>query len=101
MEKVGQSFFLNEEHLVFTGGSAGRDFRGGGESRYDGGEDDVGVLGGVDGRVKTPGSVVLHQRDSLTVVGVQAGLQRRLVVVAAADERLTCQLEAQEKRGNT
>lgn len=79
----------------------GRHFRGSGECRYDGGEDDVRVLGGVDGRVQSPGSVVLHQRDRLTVVGVQAGPQRRLVVVTAADEWLTCQLGADKQGGNT
>lgn len=89
---------LNEEHLVFTGGGTRRGFRSGGEGGYDGGKDDVWALGGVDGRVQAPGAVVLHQRDGLPVVGVQTGAQRRLVVVAAADERLACQLSA-EKMG--
>lgn len=89
---------LNEEHLVFTGGGTRGGFRSGGEGGYDGGKDDVWALGGVDGRVQAPGAVVLHQRDGLPVVGVQTGAQRRLVVVAAADERLACQLSA-EKMG--
>lgn len=89
---------LNEEHLVFTGGGTRRGFRSGGEGGYDGGKDDVWALSGVDGRVQAPGAVVLHQRDGLPVVGVQTGAQRRLVVVAAADERLACQLSA-EKMG--
>lgn len=89
--------FLNEEHLVFTGGGSCRDFRGSGERGDDGGEDDAGALGGVDGRVQAPGSVVLHQGDGLTVVGVQAGTKRGFVVVAAADERLARQLCEERK----
>lgn len=80
--------------MVFTGGGTSWSFRGSGEGGYDGGEDDVWALGGVDGRVQTPGTVVLHQRDGLPVVGVQTGAQCRLVVIAAADERLACQLSA-------
>lgn len=38
-------------------------------------------------------AVVRDQGDGLPVVGVQAGAQRRLVVVAAPDERLTSYLE--------
>lgn len=81
---------LNEEHLVFTGGGSGGDFCGSGESSYDGGEDDIWAPRGIDGRVQTPGAVVLHQRDSLPVVGIQAGAQCLLVVITAADERFTC-----------
>lgn len=78
--------------MVFTGDGSGGDFRGGGEGGQDGGEDHVGALGGVDGRVQAPGPVVGDQRGRLPVVRVQAGVQRRLVVVAAADERLAGQL---------
>lgn len=98
--KDEKRFFLNEEHLVFTGGGTGGDFRGGGEGGHDGGEDYIWVLRGVDGRVQAPGAVVLHQRDGLTVVGVQTGLQRRRIVVAAADERLARQLSADKRRDN-
>lgn len=86
---------LNEEHLVFTGGGTDRGFCGGGEGSYDWGEDYVRALSGVDGRVEASGAVVLHQRDGLPVVGVQTGAQRRFVVVAAADERLTRHLSAE------
>lgn len=51
--------------------------------------------------MEAPGTVVLHQRDGLPVVGVQTGAQRRLVVVAAADERLACHLSADKRGGNT
>lgn len=71
--------------MVFTGGGAGR---GGGEGGHDGGEHHAGALGGVHRRVQAPGAVVLHQGGRLPVVGVQAGAERRLVVVAAADQRL-------------
>lgn len=84
--------------MVFTGGGTGGGFLGGGEGSYDRGEDDVRALGGVDGRVEAPGAVVLHQRGGLPVVGVQPGAQRRLVVVAAAYERLTCHLSAANTR---
>lgn len=89
---------LNEEHSVFTGDGASGGFCGGGEGGDDGGEHHAGVLGGVDGRVQTPGAVILHQGDRLPVVGVQAGVERRLVVVAAADERLARHLSADERR---
>lgn len=76
-----------------TRSSAGWSLGGGAESSYDGGEHNVGLLGGVDGRVQPPGLVVLDQRERLPVVGVQTGPQRRLVVVAAADQRLTRHLQ--------
>ena len=78
--------------MVLTGRGTGGDFRGDGERSHDGSEDDVWFLSCVDGRVKAPGSVVLHQRERLPVVGLQTGVQRRLVVVAAADEWLAGQL---------
>lgn len=86
---------LNEEHLVFTGCGTSGNFRGGGERGYDGGEDYVWVLGSVDGRVQTPGTVVLHQRGRLPVVGFQARAQGVLVVIAAADQGLTRHLSAE------
>lgn len=86
--------------MVFTGDGEGGEFRGVGEGSYDGGEDHVGAQGGVDGSVQAPGAVVLHQRDGLPVVGVQTEIQRLLVVVAAAHERLACQLSADKSRGN-
>lgn len=82
-------FFLKEKHLVFTGAGTDGGLLGGGEGSYDGGEDHVWALGGVDVLVEAASAVVLDQGDGLPVVGVQAGMQRRLVVVAAADERLT------------
>lgn len=96
--REGRKRVLNEEHLVFTGGGTGGAFRGSGEGSYDRGEDDVRALGGVDGRVEAPGAVVLHQRGGLPVVGVQPGAQRRLVVVAAAYERLTRHLSRADTR---
>lgn len=89
---------LNEEHLVFTGCGTSGHFRGGGERGYDGGEDDVWALGSVDGRVQTPGTVVLHQRGRLPVVGFQARAQGVLVVIAAADQWFTRHLSAEKKR---
>lgn len=97
----GWKRFLNEEHLVFTGDGTGGDFRGSGEGSDDGGEDNVWAQGGVDGHVQASGTVVLHQRGRLPVVGLQTGVQRRLVVVAAADERLACQLSADKSGENT
>lgn len=61
---------LNEEHLVFTGGCTSWDFRGSGESSYNGGEDDVWVLRRIDGCVQAPRTVIMHQRDGLPMVGV-------------------------------
>lgn len=90
---------LNEEHLVFTGCCARS--RGGGEGGYDGREDDVGALGGVHSRVQALGAVVLHQREGLPVVGVQAGAQRGFVVVAAADEWLASHLRYENKGYNS
>lgn len=81
--------------MVLTGGGgAAGGFRGGGEGGDNRGEDNVGFLGGVNGCVQTPGAVVFDQRGGLPVVGVQTGAQRRLVVVAAADERLARHLRA-------
>lgn len=85
--------------MVFTGRCTGGDFRGGGEGGDDGGEDDVGALSGIDGRVQAPGAVVVHQRDRLPVVGLQAGVQRRLVVVTAAHERLARYLRDGKQEG--
>lgn len=87
--------------MVFTGGGTSGGFRGSREGSYDGGKDDVWALGGVDGRVQAPGTVVLHQRDGLPVVGVQTGAQRRLIVVTATDEWLARHLSADNKGGNT
>lgn len=98
-EKLGRvfCFVLKKKHLVFTGGGPDAAFLGGGEGGDDGGEDHVWALGGVDGRVKAASAVVRDQRDGLAVVGVQAGAQRGLVVVAAADERLASYLSRRRK----
>lgn len=85
-------FFLKKKHLVFTGGGPDRGVLGGGEGGDDGGKDHVRALGGVDGCVEATSAVVLDQGGGLPVVGVQAGAQRGLVVVAAADERLASYL---------
>lgn len=84
--------FLNEEHLVFTGGGTDGGFLGRGEGSYDWGKDHIWALGSINGRVEAPGAVVLHQGGGLPVVAVQTGAQGCLIVVAAADERLTCYL---------
>lgn len=96
-ERRRQRKFLNEEHLVFTGGGTGRGFHGSGESSYDGGEYDVGALGGIDGCVQPPGAVVLHKRGCLPVIGLQTGAQRCFIVVATADEGLACHLGAEKR----
>lgn len=72
---------------------------GGGEGGYDGSEDNVGALGGVHGGVQPLGAVILHQREGLPVVGVQAGAERGFVVVAAADERFTSHLIRYKNQG--
>lgn len=83
--------------MIFTGGSPDGDVLGGGEGGNDGSEDHVGAHGGVDGRVEAAGTVVLDQWDGLPMVGVQAGAQRGLVVVAAADEWLASYLSRRVK----
>lgn len=90
--------FLKEKHLVFTGAGTDGGLLGGGEGSYDGGEHHVWALGGVDGLVEAASAVVLDQGGGLPVVGVQAGMQRRLVVVAAADERLTSHLGGSRRK---
>lgn len=84
----GSLFLLKEKHLVFTGGGTDGGLLGRGEGGYDGGEDHVWALGGVDGRVDAASAVVRDQGHGLPVVGIQAGVQRRLIVVTAPDERL-------------
>lgn len=90
---------LNEEHLVFTGGGAGRDFCSSREGGHDWSQHHIRALGCVDGCVDASGAVVLHQGGRLPVVGVQTRAERRLVVVAAADERLARHLSAKEMDG--
>lgn len=83
--RKGQREGLDEEDLVFTGCDGG--FLRGREGGYYRGEDYGGALGGVDDPVEALSAVVLHHRDGLTVVGIQARAQCCLVVVAAAYER--------------
>lgn len=96
MRRVVFVFFLKKKHLVFTGGGPNGGVLGGREGGDDGGEDHVGALGSVDGRVEATSAVVRDQGDGLPVVGVEAGAQRGLVVVAAADERLASYLSRRE-----
>ena len=82
-------FVLDERDLVFTGGGASSTGCGSREGGHNGGKDNVGCLGSVDGCVQAPFAVILHQRHRLTVVRVQAGAQCRLVVIAAPHQWFT------------
>lgn len=84
--RKGWKEVLDEEHLVFTGSGTGGGLLHSREGSNDWCKDHCWALRGIDGPVEALGTVVLHQRKSLTVVSIQAGAQRCLIIIAAPYE---------------